>query len=154
MGALTTFTRRKLEGEMPRATVVLTAERRDLETVEGGWVEIRRLSFGEKLQKDQEAMKMRFATDTGDKGDGKRALDAEVAMINEMVTLVEFSRCVLDHNLENENGIKLNFQKHEDVRSLDPRVGQEINDLLAELNDFERQSKRSSTDDKGKSSQV
>src|SRR5688572_5494995 len=63
MGALTTFTRRTLEGNMPRATVVLTPERRDLETVEGGWVEIRRLSYGEKLQKDQEAMKMRFATE-------------------------------------------------------------------------------------------
>ena len=127
---------------MPRATVVLTPERKPLTTVpavdgeEAGWVEIRRLSFGEKLQKDQEAMKMRFATENLE--EGKKGLDAEIAMINELVTLVEFGRCVIDHNLTDEKGNKLDFKKHDHVRSLDPRVGQEINELLAELNDFER----------------
>lgn len=136
---------------MPRATVLKQTERFNLETLkdgdEVGWVELRRLSFGEKLDKDAEAMKMRFdVKDAGQGGD----MGAEVAMINAAVTQKEFAKCIVDHNLEDENGNKLNFQRAEHVRELDPRVGQEIQDLIAEMNDFERVSKESVVDAEGK----
>jgi hypothetical protein len=130
-------------------------ERKDLETLpgqdgkEGGWVELRRLSYGEKLQKDQEAMKMRFNMSSMGDGRAETNLDAEIAMINEYATIVEMSRCIMDHNLtDGEDGPKLDFNKPDDVRKLDPRVGEEINQLLQELNDFERKSKKSKVDAK------
>lgn len=143
----------KLEGRMPRATVVTAPERFDLESLpkteedDGGFVLIRRLSYGEKLQKDQEAMKMRFDMSTA--GDTK-GMDAEIAMISELATLNEFQRCIMDHNLTDENNIRLDLTKIENIRKLDPRVGDEINQLMATLNDFEKKSKVSSVDDKGK----
>ena len=144
---------KKLEGQMPRATVVTAPERFDLETLpkteeeEGGFVLIRRLSYGEKLQKDQEAMKMRFDMSTA--GDSK-AMDAEIAMISELATLNEFQKCIMDHNLQDDNGVRLDLTKLENIRQLDPRVGDEINQLMQQLNDFERRSKTTSVDAKGK----
>jgi hypothetical protein len=131
---------------MPRATVITAPERFTLETLpktdedDAGYVMLRRLSYGEKLQKDQEAMKLRFDMSTAGSSDG---MDAEIAMINELATLAELRKCVIDHNLTDEGGRKLDFAKLEDVRSLDPRVGDEIQTLLGDLNDFERRSKAS-----------
>lgn len=128
---------------MPRATVVKTAERKDLTTVEGGWVELRRLSFGEKLNKDAEAMRMKFDMDGAAKGDTR----AEFTMINVEVQLREFGLCVMGHNLtkpnptdpENEDAdVPLNFKDKKDVAELDPRVGDEISQLIGEMNDFVR----------------
>lgn len=138
---------------MPRATVNLTPERFPLETLpktddsEEGFVVLRRLSYGEKLQKDQEAMKMRFDMSTAGEEGG---MDAEIAMINEYATLSELSKCVMDHNLEDESGRRLDFTKLADVRQLDPRVGDEIQSLLGKLNDFERRARTTTVDAKGK----
>lgn len=138
---------------MPRATVLRTTERRDLATLpktdeeEGGWVELRRLSFGEKLDKDAEAMKMRF--DFG-KVEDVKDMDAEVSLISAYATVVEFSRCIVDHNLEDDNGKKLDLSKLDSVRQLDPRVGQEISELLGEINDFEKRARSSVKDETGK----
>lgn len=143
---LHTVTWRNMEGTMPRATVVTQPERFDLETVEGGFILLRRMTYGEKLQKDQEAMKLRFDMSTAGNEGG---MDAEIAMINEFATLAELSKCVMDHNLEDEHGNKLDFRKAEDVRKLDPRVGDEIQALLAELNDFERKARKARVE-KGK----
>ena len=138
--------------EMPRATVVLTPVRKPLETVEAvdgeeaAFVELRRLSFGEKLRKDAEGMKMRFAADEAKGGD----MQAEIAMINESVTLREFALCVTDHNLTDEHGNKLDFKKADDVRKLDPRTGQEIQELIGDMNDYERKAKESAKNAEGK----
>jgi hypothetical protein len=136
---------------MPRATVLKTVERFELKTVpetdteEGGWVELRRLSYGEKLAKDAEAMRMRLGMDSTTKN-----IDAEVSIINELATYLEFARCVAGHNLTDENDKALDFTKAHDVKSLDPRVGAEISELIGDLNDFERSSSTSSVDGSGK----
>lgn len=140
---------------MAKATVLKTTDRFDLKSIppkdgeEGGWVELRRMSFGEKQEKDAEAMKMRLNMS----GTGRQMTDmnAEVAMINLHATALEFSRCIVDHNLEDsDTGIKLDFRKAADVRRLDPRVGQEISDLIGDMNDFESDAARSVVDDEGK----
>jgi hypothetical protein len=141
---------------MPRATVVKTTEHFDLETVEGGWVELRRLSYGEKLRKDADAMQMKFDTQGMASGDGAVA---SIAMVNEAVTLREFALCIMDHNLDDGGNDevdppvaprKLNFGKPVDVRSLDPRTGDEISGLINKLNDFERSATTSVKNDEGK----
>jgi len=140
---------------MPRAIVSKTTETFELTTVpksdedEAGFVELRRLSYGEKLRKDAEAMKMKFAMDSATGGASKGA-EAEVSLINEQVTLVEFAKCIMAHNLTDENDRPLNFQKPDDVRKLDPRVGDEISSLIGDMNDFEKQAKAQSVDGSGK----
>jgi len=147
---------------MPRATVLKTTERKDLTTlpaadgVEGGWVELRRLSYGEKLQKDAEAMKMRFAM--GDSMKDKTDINAEVSIVNEIATLLEMQRCVVRHNLttpvdpndETKGERPIDFNKWSDMRELDPRVGEEISILIGEMNDFEKDAKSSEVSAEGK----
>lgn len=146
---------------MPRATVLKTTERFDLTTLppvgeeEGGWVELRRLSYGEKLQKDAEAMKMRFGMNKAQQGD----IDAEVSLISEFVTYLEFAKCIINHNLttakdpnnpESEDR-PLDFRNAADVKLLDPRVGDEISTIIGKLNDFESAANTSpGVDAKGK----
>jgi hypothetical protein len=147
------YTRLVRRVDMPRATVLVTPERKDLTTLpavdgqEGGWVELRRLSWGEKLQKDAEAMRMKMVTDPNNAKD----MQAEISMVSVVVSHLEFSRCIIDHNLEDDKGRKLDLRNKTDIAQLDPRVGQEISDLIGEMNDFERASKKSEVDDEGKS---
>lgn len=149
---------------MPRATVIVTPVREYLTTLpaqgdeEAGWVELRRLSWGEKLQKDAEAMKMRFAADPNDP---KKSMDAEVSMVSVNASMLEFARCIVDHNLD-DGGMpdkdgnptreprKLDFRKPSDCQLLDGRVGEEISQLIGKLNDFEKQSTTSVMDAEGK----
>jgi hypothetical protein len=44
---------------------------------------------------------------------------------------------VVDHNLEDADGRKLDFRNLADFDNLDPRIGEEIGKLLDELNNFE-----------------
>jgi hypothetical protein len=139
---------------MARATVSKATEIKKLTTLpateedpEGGWVELRRLAYGEKLAKDAEAMKMRFAMDSGTT---QGNVDAEVSLISEFVTLMEFAKCIMNHNLTDDNDKPLNFRDPAAVRVLDPRVGDEISGLIGEMNDFERAARTSLKDDTGK----
>jgi hypothetical protein len=139
---------------MPKAVVSQLTERFELDTLppgedgtEGGWVELRRLSYGEKMRKDSEAMKMRFGMDVKTKD-----MDAEISIVNELVTLLEFAKCIVSHNLTKADGeTLLDFKKEADVRSLDPQVGEEISNLIGRMNDFESEATTSpGRDDKGK----
>lgn len=140
---------------MPKAVVVLTPEHFDLTTLpkteeeEGGFVELRRLSYGEKLAKDAEAMKMKFKMDQLSGGDSS-GVDAEISVISEYATYLEFAKCVVNHNLQDEQGKTLDLKKPEGIKKLDPRVGDEISRLIGQLNDFEREAKSSKVDAQGK----
>ena len=64
--------------------------------------------------------------------------------MNEKVTLFEFANCILEHNLEylaDPNDLSsatlLDFTKPEHVKMLDGRVGDEIDELINDLNNFE-----------------
>jgi hypothetical protein len=144
-----------MEGDMARATVLQSTERKELTTLpgvdgeEGGYVVLRRLSYGEKLSKDAEAMKMRFDMGGASAKNGKD-ISAEVTLINVYAASLEFAKCIVDHNLEDESGRKLNFGNIEDFRRLDPRIGQEISELIGEMNDFEVQATTSVVDESGK----
>jgi hypothetical protein len=137
---------------MPRATIVQATERHPLTTLpavgdeEAGYVVLRRLTFGEKLSKDAEAMKMRFGMSKATAGD----IDAEVSLISEFVTYLEFAKCIVEHNLVDDKDQPLNFKNQAHVQSLDPRVGDEISTIIGEMNDFEKAAKSSTVDRTGK----
>lgn len=122
---------------------------KDLKTLEGGWVKLRRLTWGEKLQRRAmvSGMKVKGSSGKGKKDD----FEGEMNLVNEQATLFDFERCIVEHNLEAEvsgprsvvegeepsNTRPLNFKSIADIKLLDPRVGEEIDTLISELNNFD-----------------
>lgn len=117
---------------MPRATADLSAgEKVDLKSLSEGWVQLRKLSYGEMLERQDMAGKMAMSADA--MAGGKNP-EATIQMAQSIVTAYEFARCIVEHNLEDEGGNKLNFQNAVHVNSLDPQVGEEISELIDKLN--------------------
>jgi hypothetical protein len=116
---------------VPKATAnTLTSEKHDLKTLPEGWVSLRSMTYGQMLQRLDMAGEMSFAKTKGNQAEGK------MQMMQAKVTCFEFSSSIVDHNLEDEDGRKLDFSRLEDVRQLDPRIGAEISSLIDELNKF------------------
>lgn len=119
---------------MPRATRQIEATvRKDLKSCPGGFVILRRMSYGEKLHR-QNMTKMSF---TGNRR--TKDFEGELNMMNEAVALFEFGRCVVDHNLTDDQDRKLDFTKADDVRSLEGQIGEEIDTYIGEMNNFEEE---------------
>lgn len=123
---------------MPQATVdVESTQKFDLKTLPEGFVVLRRMSYGQVLQR-------RMFTKLEIESSGKsRDFRGEMAMTNVKVTAFEFQHCVVDHNLEDKDGRKLDLTKPADFNKLDPRVGQEIEGYISEMNNFEEDEENS-----------
>lgn len=132
---------------MPRATVNLAAtDRVELKSLpkteheEGGFVVLRRLTYGQKIHRQQ------LATELSMQGDARnKNPEMIMKMTQERVTAFEFANCIVDHNLEDENGKKLDFRSPQSVFMLDPRVGEEIANHIDEMNNFEEDLPNSET---------
>lgn len=136
------------EEQVPIATLVKKTERKDLKTVEGGYVVVRRMTYGEKLQRSEMSGKMRILSQKTD----KEAV-GEINMLQKNVQLWEFANLILEHNLEHQEHTfaggdcytgkcgcpirPLNFRMPADVELLTAQVGEEISKFLDELNNFE-----------------
>ena len=117
---------------MPRATTSMDTVRYQLKSAPpDGWVDIRPMDYGTYLKRRDMAMKMGV---TG-AGSGFEKIDLDI--LQETVTRFEFKSCIVDHNLENEEGKKLNLSTPEDFQRLDPRIGQELSILIDEVTQWE-----------------
>ena len=127
---------------MPRATIDTTdTQRFELKSLpaskdeEGGWIELRKLSYGQILARRDMATKMAI------EGVGSNSRDEDIKVttdiIQKLVTEFEYKNCIVKHNLEDANGILLNFGNAASVDNLDPKVGQEISDYIDELNKWD-----------------
>lgn len=121
---------------MPVATVSVVPIRRDLVSAPpDGWIEIRRMPFGKKLTRQESAI------ESGMKGSAKAAKSDEAEMFMKMIrrriTEMDFAECIVDHNLTDPNGHKLNLKDPATLDVLDPRVGEEIEKYIDELNNLE-----------------
>lgn len=127
---------------MPRATIDTTAtERFDLKSLpavddeEAGWVELKKLSYGQILARRDMATQMSIGgIDSKAKDED---LSAAIDIIQKAVTEFEFKNCIVRHNLEDANGTLLNFGNPQSVIDLDPIVGQEIGTLIDDLNKWD-----------------
>lgn len=118
---------------MPRATASQEpGDKVGLRTCPDGFVVLKRLTFGQKLQRQQQATKVSMELKRG-----KRDSKADLDMLQRQSTYFDFSMCVVDHNLDDENGQRLNLSSPVDVDRLDPRIGEEIANLIDDLNNFE-----------------
>jgi len=118
---------------MPRA-VSLPDEtfRFDLKSVPEGFVVLRRLTYGEVLARQEMGTKM--STPVRD-GSGPSELTFDLGVTDSFVYL--FSKSIVDHNLEDDQGRKLNFTDRRDVVRLDNRCAQEIGDFIDTVNSNE-----------------
>ena len=117
---------------MPVATVKLEdVERHELKSCPGGYVRLRRMTYGQSLER-RTMMKLSFTTQKG-----KKNLEGELAMANRRVQIYEFQKCVVEHNLTDDMERPLNLTDPVVLDRLDPRVGQEIEQLISDMNNFE-----------------
>jgi hypothetical protein len=110
---------------MARATHRQQEKRYDLEKAEGGYVTLRRLNHGEKLDRLDESM--HFESGEGD--------NAKVFVSTARTRLFDFAHCIIDHNLEDDEGKKLDFKNPVDVRRLDGAIGDEIAEKINNHNE-------------------
>ncbi len=127
---------------MPRATVDVTnTQRFELETLpktdddEAGFVELRKLSYGQVLERRDMGAKIAIEglTDSNRQEDLKVTTD----MIQKSVIEFEFKHAIVDHNLDDEHGMRLNFNNPSSVWALDPQIGQEIGTLIDDMNQWD-----------------
>jgi hypothetical protein len=118
---------------MPRATVNIDeTETKTLKSAPpDGFVVLRRMTYGESVQR-RAMLKMSIET-----GKSRKDFKGEMAFASEEIQRFEFAHCIVDHNLEKEDGSKLNLSLPVDFASLDPRIGQEIEELINGMNNFE-----------------
>lgn len=120
---------------MPVATVNLEPEEpKPLKTAPpDGFVQLRRMSYGQKLDRMKHVGKLSVDM----RGRGKGGTKGEMEMLQKASTIYDFRACIVDHNLTDPTGRKLNLANERDIDSLDPRIGEEIGSLIDELNNFE-----------------
>jgi len=117
---------------MPVAVISGTeTEEFNLKSLEGGYVVIRRMTYGEYLQRQQMTSNMKISNNRESDYAGIMEL------VNKNAIAYEFANCITDHNLEDEKGEKLNFAKPGQVDRLPAKLGNEINTLINKLNAFE-----------------
>lgn len=108
------------------------AKRFELKTCEGGFVLLRHMSYGQIVQR--RAMNtIALASSRGD----KESFVGEMALGSVAINNFEFATCVTEHNLEKAEGVLFNFKNPVDLQLLDPRIGQEIEGYISEMNSYE-----------------
>lgn len=113
---------------MPRATVASQAEKFELKSLPEAYVVIRRMTYGEKLNRTDSMLNMRTTQEDR---------EMEVRMMSKKIAFQDFANLIVEHNLTDENDRALNFKNAADVERLDPVVGDEVGQLIDKLNSFE-----------------
>lgn len=117
---------------MPNATVSTESQHFDLSSCPGGWIDLKRMTHGQRLHRQDIAMSMSMTADTKHK-----TATMGVTPTQTRVAQYEFKTCVVDHNLEDDQGHKLNFNNPSDVERLDGRIGEEISELIDTMHNWE-----------------
>jgi hypothetical protein len=104
-------------------------QRYDLETVEGGWVELRRMNHGES--NELAGLRVTFQLRSEDE-DQEAAASARTTI--KLSRHYSFNRVIKDHNLASK-GKKFDFSKRRDVDTLDAVIGDEIARLIDKHNE-------------------
>lgn len=121
---------------MPRATVSTEPERKDLKSLPGGYVTLRRMPYGAWLHRQEMALRLQMEAQGG-RGNANATMKGEMQMANKAVTVFEFQQCIVDHNLENDSDERLDFRTPGAVEQLDARVGNEIGEYIREMHEFD-----------------
>jgi hypothetical protein len=127
---------------MPKATVnTQETERFELKTCPGGYVELRGLTYYEMMHRRDIAAKMyqevqvdpRNRKQRRGKEQTEQTLRTTLDVLNVQIMEYEFSKCIVSHNLEDEDGNLLDFTNPLSFHRLDSRIGMEINRHIEDL---------------------
>jgi hypothetical protein len=126
---------------MPRATVVTDTVRHELKSCPEAYVVLKPMSYGTKLGRSDQAMKMVVKNEAGPRKRGQaQTSETEISMLQRAATQIDFQTCVVDHNLEDVDASgqprKLDFRNFADIDMLDPKIGEEISTLIDQMNNF------------------
>lgn len=121
---------------MPKATTSINdIEHHDLKSCAGGFVKLRRLNWSEMLERRTMTGQMNMVASA--KSNSSQEMVASMSLANKKVTEFEFKNCIVEHNLEDDNGNLLDFRSPVAFVLLDPRIGDEIDRLINKMNQFE-----------------
>jgi hypothetical protein len=129
---------------MPVATSAGNPTQRfELKSLPGGYIVLRRLDFGQKMFRKSLLAKPKL--ETSSKSRRQSGFVAELEFLNDKITQYEFATCIIEHNLtylvNPTDGIaseaRLDFTIPDHVKMLDGRVGEEIDDLITDFNNFD-----------------
>jgi hypothetical protein len=121
---------------MPDATVSMDlGPKIDLKSIEGGWVRLKPMPFGKKLERRDKATRMSMMMEADNRRRGKTQEPTEVKLdiLNRWSTAFDFAECIGEHNLTDHENRPLDLSNPGVLDVLDPRVGTEIEALIAEL---------------------
>lgn len=118
--------------EMPVAVVTEETQRFELKSLEGAYVVVRQMTYGEKMLRSGMTGAMKLLKDNK-----KSDYVGELSMETQKITLWDFANLIVEHNLQDSDGRELNFKNEIDVRKLSSKVGEEVGTRIDEVNNFE-----------------
>jgi hypothetical protein len=111
--------------------------RYELKSLPGAWVELRQMSYGDVLVRQDMVMDMKIQM-----ADRKsRASTMELTPANVQTTAFDFQKCVVRHNIRNPKTKRaFQFSNPADWRGvLNPKAGKEIDKKIREINGFDNE---------------
>lgn len=135
---------------MPIGTIRTETERFPLKSApldpnipgdEDGFILARPLPYGMKLERRDKSTRMRMEQTIQRNRKAKSINQSEpetqtieIESESTWAANYDFAYCIVDHNLTDPNGNKLDFANPMAVKTLNPKIGSEIESILAELN--------------------
>lgn len=101
-----------------------------------GFVVLRALPYGMKLARRDKATKMSMKSQ-GSNAKKNEASEISLENYNEWAVAYDFTNCIVDHNICDQNRQKLDFSNSMAIKLLDPKIGSEIERLINSLNEDE-----------------
>ena len=129
---------------MPKATASKDTVKRELKTAPpDGFVLLRKLSYGEILERREITSSMGAAQAPVNRaerrgseppsGNGEVTVKVHYSAIQQF----DFSRCIVEHNLMDDKDNILDLSSYAGMKELDPKVGQEIEKYIDDLNNLD-----------------
>lgn len=103
---------------------------------EDGYVMLRPLPFGMKLERRDKATKMSMEAQTG-RGGTDATQKFELETLSKWSRAYDFKHCIGEHNLQSPDGNLLDFGNVMTLQLLDPKIGSELESLIDSLNEDE-----------------
>ncbi len=119
---------------MPKATISTETVRKQLKTCPGGYVDLRQLSYAEMMKRRDIASRMYADVSTSQGRATQETIRQYMEVVNVAIMEFEFANCVVEHNLEDDDGNKLDFSNPMALQILNPKIGAEIDRYIEELN--------------------
>lgn len=111
---------------MPKAVTSVQTKRFELQTLPEAYVVLRKLNYGERKKIESMSMKFPVPGPTGE----REGMTIDMAAVIKF----QFGACIVEHNLEDNDGRTLDFTQEKDFDQLEDFVGEEIEELIAEFN--------------------